>query len=474
MFKNLKELKAYCRTNEVKLIDFKVIDLAGRWHHLTITVDRMTEHTLEDGIGFDGSSYGFLTVEKSDMVFIPDLSTSFLDPFTKVKTLTMMADIYNLDNGINRYEGDPRYISTKAEQFMKDSGIADRSSFGPEFEFYILDHFSYRLDPHFTMVKLDSEQAEWNTDSPNNLGYKVKHHGGYHCDIPYDVNYDLRNDMVLLLEENGVPVKYHHPEVGGPGQLEIELSFGNAHDMADRSMLLKYIVKNTALQNGKTVTFMPKPFHKEAGNGMHVHFHLFKDDEPIFYDENGYSGMSQTALYAIGGMLKHASALLAITNPSTNSYKRLVPGYEAPVSICFATANRSAVIRIPGYANRPNEKRFEFRSSDATCNPYLAYSALLMAALDGIRNKIDPTAEGFGPYDVNIFDLPDEEKAKIKGLPKSLDEATDALIADHDFLLEGGVFTEQLLQNIIKQNRRNSEEIAHMPHPKEFELYFDL
>lgn len=475
MFKNLQEVNAYCKKFDIKLIDFKIIDLAGRWHHLTITVDKLTEETLEDGIGFDGSSYGFLTVEKSDMVFIPDLTTAFLDPFTKIKTLTMLADIYTLDHGVKRFEGDPRYITSKAEEFMKESGIADRSSFGPEFEFYILDHFSYKLDPHHMMVKLDSSQAKWNTgSSENNLGYKVKHHGGYHVDIPYDVNYDLRNEMVLLLEENGVPVKYHHPEVGGPGQMEIELSFGNAHDMADRSMLLKYIVKNTAIRNNKTVTFMPKPFNMEAGNGMHVHFHLFKNDEPIFYDKDGYSGLSKTALYAIGGMLKHASALLAITNPSTNSYKRLVPGYEAPVSICYATANRSAVIRIPGYANRPTEKRFEFRSSDATCNPYLAYSALLMAAMDGIKNKIDPEAEGFGPYDVNIFELPDEEKAKIKGLPKSLEEATLALEADHEFLLEGGVFTKDLIQNIVKQNRRDSCEIDKMPHPKEFELYFDL
>lgn len=474
MFKNLKEIKKYCSDNDVKLIDFKVIDLAGRWHHLTITAERLTEHTFNNGIGFDGSSYGFKTVEKSDMVFIPDITTAFLDPFTKEKTLTMMADIYTLDHGIHRYEGDPRYISSKAELYMKETGIADESSFGPEFEFYILDHFSYELKPHKQMIHLDAVQAEWHSKDEDNLGFKVPHHGGYHVDIPYDVNYDLRNEMVLRLEENGVPVKYHHPEVGGPGQLEIELNFGNAHDMADRTMLLKYIVRNTAVKNGKTVTFMPKPFHKEAGNGMHVHFHLFKNGDPIFYDKDGYSGLSQTALYAIGGMLKHAPALLAITNPSTNSYKRLVPGYEAPVSICFATANRSAVIRIPGYANEPNDKRFEFRSSDATCNPYLAYSALLMAALDGINHKIDPTKEGFGPYDVNIFDLPDEEKAKIKGLPKSLEEATDALEKDYKFLLEGGVFTEQLIQNIIKQNRRNSAALDNMPHPLEYALYFDL
>lgn len=474
MFKNLKEIKKYCSDNEIRLIDFKVIDLAGRWHHLTITSEMLTEHTFDNGIGFDGSSYGFKTVEKSDMVFIPDITTAFLDPFTKEKTLTMMADIYTLDGGIHRYEGDPRYISSKAENYMKATGIADQSSFGPEFEFYILDHFSYQLQPHHQMVRLDAVQAEWHTGDEDNLGFKVPHHGGYHVDIPYDVNYDLRNEMVLRLEENGVPVKYHHPEVGGPGQLEIELNFGNAHDMADRTMLLKYIVRNTAVKNGKSVTFMPKPFHKEAGNGMHVHFHLFKNGDPIFYDENGYSGLSQTALYAIGGMLKHAPALLAITNPSTNSYKRLVPGYEAPVSICFATANRSAVIRIPGYANLPEDKRFEFRSSDATCNPYLAYSALLMAALDGINNKIDPTKEGYGPYDVNIFDLPDEEKAKIKGLPKSLEEATNALENDFSFLLEGGVFTEQLIKNIIKQNRKNISALDNMPHPLEYALYYDL
>jgi len=476
MFKNLNEVKKYCEKNEIKLIDFKIIDLAGRWHHLTITTPRLTEHTLEDGIGFDGSSYGFLTVEKSDMVFIPDLTTAFVDPFTEIKTLTMIANIYTLDNGIKRFEGDPRYISEKAEKYMAETGIADRSSFGPEFEFYILDHFSYKLDPHHMMIELDAEQAEWNTGDSHsqNLGYKVPHHGGYHVDIPYDINYDLRNQMVLMLEEQDVPVKYHHPEVGGPGQLEIELSFGSAYEMADRTMKLKYIVKNLALKNGKTVTFMPKPFYKEAGNGMHVHFHLFKDGDPIFYDENGYSGMSQTALYAIGGMLKHAAALLAITNPSTNSYKRLIPGYEAPVSICFATANRSAVIRIPGYANRPEDKRFEFRSSDATCNPYLAYSALLMAALDGIKNKIDPTAEGFGPYDVNIFDLPDEEKAKIKGLPKSLEEAADALEKDYEFLLEGDVFTKGLINDILKKVRKDAQAVNNMPHPKEFELYYDL
>jgi len=475
MFKSVQEVQAFCKREAVDFIDFKVIDLTGRWHHLTITPDRFTEHVMEDGIGFDGSSYGFLRVNKSDMVFIPDLSTAFLDPFTKRKTLTMIANIYALQNGVVRYEGDPRLVAAKAEEYMRATGIADRSSLGPEFEFYILDRVSYEVTPQRMSVTLDAEQAEWNAcAAEENLGFKVRHHGGYHVDIPHDVNYDLRNEMVLMLEANGVPVKYHHPEVGGPGQLEIEVNFGNVIEMADRTMKLKYIVRNTAVRHGKTVTFMPKPFYKEAGSGMHVHFHLFKDGKPLFYDADGYAGLSDTALYSIGGMLKHAGALSAICNPSTNSYKRLVPGYEAPVSICFALSNRSAVIRIPGYANRPEDKRYEYRSSDATANPYLAYSALLMAALDGIRNRIDPTAEGFGPIDKNIFDLPAEEKARIKGLPKSLDEACDALEADHAFLLEGGVFTPELIGNIIKRNRKEALEIANIPHPAEFQMYYDL
>jgi glutamine synthetase len=476
MFKTLQEAMQYVKEHKVQFVDFKVIDLAGRWHHLTVPAARFDDHTMRNGIGFDGSSYGFKTVEKSDMVFIPDLTTAFIDPFTKEKTLVFVSNVFNLTGGLHRYESDPRFIANKAEQYMKDTGIADKSMFGPEFEFYILDHFSYHLSPHYTCIDLDSDQAEWNSghNETKNSGYKVRHHGGYHVDLPLDVNYDLRNAMVQQLEALDVPVKYHHPEVGGPGQLEIELMLDSSNIMADRTMKLKYVLKNMAVAAGKTVTFMPKPFYKEAGNGMHVHMHLFKEGVPLFYDENGYSGMSQMALYAIGGVLKHAAALMGITNPSTNSYKRLVPGYEAPVSICFATANRSAVIRIPGYANEPNDKRFEFRPSDATSNPYLCYAALLMAMLDGIKNQIDPTAEGFGPWDVNVFDLSPEDKAKIKGLPTSLFEAADALEADHEFLLEGGVFTKDAIANILKLIRKDAAEVSTIPHPKEYELYFDL
>lgn len=476
MFKNLKEFRDYYIDHEIKIVDFKIIDLAGRWHHLTIPASRFSEKILEDGIGFDGSSYGFLTVEKSDMVFKPDLSSAFLDPFSKIPTITMIGNIYSLGDETKRFEGDPRYVAQKAEKYMKDTEIADKALFGPEFEFYILDHISFENSSNHMEVYLDSEQAQWNTNKRDikNLGFKVGHEGGYHVDIPADINFNLRNSIMLMMEEHGVPVKYHHPEVGGPGQLEIELSFGGLVEMSDRTMLSKYIIKNEAIKHNKTVTFMPKPFVGEAGNGMHVHLQLFKDNEPIFYDEKGYSQLSKTALYAIGGILKHSPSLMAFTNPSTNSYKRLVPGYEAPVSICFATANRSSVVRIPGYAKKPDAKRFEFRPSDATCNPYLAYSALLMAMLDGIKNEIDPVKEGYGPYDVNVFDLPEEEKKKIKGLPKSLEEAATALEKDHEFLLEGGVFDLGIIKDQIKRIREDFSKINTIPHPMEYEMYFDL
>lgn len=475
MFKTVDSVKEYCKDQNIAFIDFKIIDLSGRWHHLTITPDMFDESVMEYGIGFDGSSYGFISLEKSDMVFIPDLSTGFLDPFTREKTLVFISDIYKLDPEPVRYEGDPRYIASKLERYMKETQIADKSLLGPEFEFYLLDSVSYSTQPRNMFFKMDSISAEWNTGSQDdNLGYKVGYKKNYHADIPYDINFDLRNEMVLLLEKNGVPVKYHHPEVGGPGQVEIEVNFADCLDMGDRTMKLKYIVKNCALKNGKTVTFMPKPFYKEAGSGMHVHIMLKKGEKNLFFDKNGYSGLSKEALFAIGGILEHAPALLAITNPSTNSYKRLVPGYEAPVSICFGTANRSSVIRIPGYALSECDKRFEFRSSDATSNPYLAYSALLMAALDGIENEIDPIKKGFGPFDVNIFNLPEEKQSIIKALPKSLTEAANALCEDMDFLLKGGVFDKHQLDSLVSSLLCEDKEVNSIPNPKEFALYYDL
>jgi glutamine synthetase len=477
LFHAYEDVINFCTEKSIKMIDFKMIDLLGRWRHLSIPVGRFSADTLKYGIGFDGSNYGFAPVEKSDMVFIPDLSSAFYDPFTEVPTLSMIGDVFVIAHPENyRFEQDPRTIASKAEEYMRKTGCADEMIIGPEFEFHVFDHINYECLPHKVGFSIDADQAIWNSgeNKYQNLGYKIPLKGGYHIAPPQDILYDLRSRMCLLLEENNIPVKYHHHEVGGPGQIEIEVEFSTMRDMADKTMLIKYLIKNLAFQEGKTVTFMPKPIFGEAGNGMHVHMLLKKDGKPVFYDENGYSNLSQEALYFIGGLLKHAPALLALTNPSTNSYKRLVPGYEAPVSICFATANRSAVIRIPAYAKSPMAKRFEFRSSDATCNPYLAYSAMLMAGLDGMINKIDPMLEGYGPYDVNLYNLPAKEQSKIKSLPRTLDEALDALEKDHEFLLAGDVFSQRLIDIWINTKRQESRRVSNVPHPLEFELYYDL
>ena len=481
MFDNYGQLKSFAEEKGIKIFDFKEIDLAGRWHHLSITSERFDEGLLKSGIGFDGSSYGFLTVEKSDMVFLPDIKSAFVDPIPEISTISLIGDIYKINNETyERYEDDPRYVAEKGEKYLLGTGISDHCLFGPEFEFYILDNVEFRVEPNNIEVHLDSLQAEWNTinssydERGNNKGYKVLAHRGYHADLPYDVSFDLRNKIVRLLEEKGVPVKYHHAENGGPGQVEIEVEFSTLREMGDRTQKLKYLVKNIAIQNGKTVTFMPKPFFGEAGSGLHVHLQMFKEGKPVFYDKNGYSGLSETALFAIGGILRHSASLMAFTNPSTNSYKRLVPGYEAPVSVCFATANRSAVIRIPAYATESTSKRFEYRPPDATANPYLCYTAMLMAAIDGIKCKIDPSAEGFGPYDKNMYKLSCEERKQVKSLPSSLDEAARALENDNGYLKAGDVFTESLIKSQLLRIRRESEEVGLIPHPEEFKKYFDL
>ncbi|MDR1699717.1 MAG: glutamine synthetase, partial [Lachnoclostridium sp.] len=392
----------------------------------------------------------------------------------------MIGDIYRIQDDYVRFENDPRYVAEKAEQYMKDTGISDHCLFGPEFEFYVLDNIEFRNEINHIEVHLDSAQAAWNTNNSNydeygkNKGYKVLEHKGYHADLPYDASYNLRNKMVRTLEEHGIPVKYHHSENGGPGQVEIEVNFATLREMADRTQKIKYLLKNIAFQNDKTITFMPKPFFGECGNGMHVHFQMFHKGKPIFYDENGYSHLSPTALHAISGILEHSAALTAFACPSTNSFKRLIPGYEAPVSICFGTANRSSVIRIPGYAKSPEDKRFEFRPSDATANPYLCFSAIAMAAIDGIQKKSDPAKMGFGPYDKNMYYLTEEEKKVVKTLPKSLEEAADALEKDHEFLLNGGVFRKELIHNQLLKIRKDAEEVNVIPHPLEFKKYYDL
>lgn len=471
------EVQKLCKEHGIKMIDFKMVDLDGRWRHITIPVERFNEDTFVYGIGFDGSNYGYAPVEKSDMVFIPDPSTAVVDPFSEVPTLCMSGDVCVIGREENTpFDQYPRNVGKRAVEYMQQTGIADRMVIGPEFEFHVFDHVSYDLRPQHTAFTVDCQEADWNSalDDGFNLGYQVPHKGGYHIDAPQDITYNLRSKMCMLLEDWGVKVKYHHHEVGGPGQLEIEVELGDMVDMADKTMIIKYVVKNAAVADGKTATFMPKPLYNEAGNGMHVHMLLFKDGKPLFYDKDGYSGLSETAHYFIGGLLKHASSLCAFTNPSTNSFKRLVPGFEAPVTIGYATSNRSAVIRIPAYAKSPETKRFELRSPDATCNPYYAYAAILMAGLDGIERKIDPSKCGWGPFDFNLFDLPEEEKAKIQSLPRSLDEALDALEQDHDYLTKGGVFPERLIHIWIQRKRAQSKTIQQIPHPAEYQAYYDL
>lgn len=472
-----KEILKLCREKGIKMIDFKMVDLDGRWRHITIPVERFGEGTLKSGIGFDGSNYGYAPIEKSDMVFIPNPESAKIDPFADIPTLSMTGDACIIGREENQpFDQYPRNVAMSAVEYMKQAGIADTMLIGPEFEFYLLDSVRYSVTPQGTHYTVDTRQAEWNTgvDDGMNCGYQVKHKGGYHIAAPQDVSYNLRSKMCMLMEEWGIAVKYHHHEVGGPGQLEIEVELGDMVDMADKTMIAKYLIKNAAVEDGRTVTFMPKPIYQEAGSGLHVHMLLQKDGKPIFYDKDGYSSLSRTAHYFIGGLLKHAASLCAWTNPSTNSYKRLVPGFEAPVTIGYATSNRSAVVRIPAYAKTPETKRFELRSPDATANPYYAYAAILMAGLDGIENQIDPEANGWGPYDFNLYDLSKEQKEKIQSLPKSLEEALEALEKDHDYLMKNGVFPERLIQIWIDRKRAEGRKINRIPHPAEFDAYYDL
>ena len=476
MFKSIQQAKDFCNENNIMMADFMMIDLNGRWRHLTMPVDRLTEDTLKYGIGFDGSNYGFAPVEKSDMVFIPDLSSAYVDSFAEVPTLAMIGDVFVIDLPDNRrFDQDPRNVAFHAQEYMKSLGIADEMRIGPEFEFHVFDHISYSVGSSGAKYRVDTAQSEWNSgDEEDNLGYKVSPKGGYHIAPPMDKLSGFRSRVTLLMEKQGIKVKYHHHEVGGSGQMEIEVEFGSMLEMADKTMMTKYIIKNAAVSEGKSATFMPKPIYAEAGNGMHVHMHLFKDGKPLFYDKDGYSQLSDTAMYFIGGLLTHARALCAFTNPSTNSYKRLVPGYEAPVTIGYATSNRSSVIRVPAYAKDPSAKRFEFRSPDGTCNPYYAYAAILMAGLDGIQKKIDPSKQGMGPYDFNLYNLSPEEQKSIRQLPRSLDEALDALEGDSDFLEAGGVFPRRLIEIWIANKRRETARYNQLPQPIEFEMYYTL
>ena len=474
MQKTAKDIMQFIQENGIAMVDFKIVDINGQFRHVTIPASQFTETTMTDGIGFDASNYGYAVVEKSDMVFIPDLDTAIIDPYCQVPTLSITGNAMVIDHPNNRpLDQYPRNIVFAAEQYMKDSGIADTMLILPEFEFHMFDQVGWSVRPDSIGVELDTKQAYWNS-ACEGLGNVVPHQKNYHIAKPLDTTYECRSEMCLELEKMGIQIKYHHPEVGAAGQFEIEPMLGQMSKMADASMMIKYVIHNTAAKYGQVATFMPKPVYGEAGNGMHVHMLLLKDGEPVFSDDNGYSHLSKEAHYFMGGLLKHIASLCAITNPSTNSFKRLVPGFEAPVTVGYATSNRSAVIRIPAYAKTPNLRRFEIRNPDATCNPYLCYAALLMAGLDGIKNKIDPHANGWGPYDMNLYSLSDEEKAKLSSLPTRLEDALDALEKDHDYLTAGGVFPEQLIKNFITMKRKECSEMSKIPHPAEFDKYFNI
>ncbi len=474
MAKTARDIMNLIAEQGIKMVDFKMVDIHGQYRHVTIPAEHFCEDTLRDGIGFDASNYGYAVVEKSDMVFIPDPDTAVMDPFCEIPTVSMTGNAMIIASPENKPLAQyPRNIVLAAEQYMKDCGIADTMLILPEFEFYLFDQVAWDVTPSTIGMTLDAQQAHWNSDTEG-MGCVVPKQKNYHIAKPFDPTYECRSEMCMLMEEAGIPIKYHHPEVGAAGQFEIEPRLGQMSKMADATMMIKYIIRNTALKYGKTATLMPKPVYGEAGNGMHVHMLLLKDGKPLFSDDNGYSNLSKTAHYFMGGLLKHIASLCAITNPSTNSFKRLVPGFEAPVTVGYATSNRSAVIRIPAYAKTPKLRRFELRNPDATCNPYFCYAAILMAGLDGIQNQIDPHENGWGPYDMNLFELPEEEKAKLKGLPTSLEQALDALEADHDYLTAGGVFPEELLKNFIKSKRKECMELSAIPHPAEFEKYYNL
>lgn len=474
MAKSIQEIISLIQEKNIQMVDFKMVDINGQYRHVTIPAENLSADTMQYGIGFDASNYGYAVVEKSDMVFIPDLDTAVVDPFCEIPTLSMTGNAMVIDNPENRPLAQyPRNIVLAAEQYMKDSGIADTMLILPEFEFYLFDQVGWEVQPNSVGVTVDARQSYWNS-AVEGRGCVIPKQKAYHIAKPFDQSYECRSEMCLLMKEAGIDINYHHPEVAASGQFEIEPQLGQMSKMADATMMIKYIVHNTALKYGKTATFMPKPIYGEAGSGMHVHMLLLKDGQPVFSDDNGYAHLSETAHYFMGGLLKHIYSLCALTNPSTNSFKRLVPGFEAPVTVGYATSNRSAVIRIPAYAKSPDKRRFELRNPDATCNPYFCYAAILMAGLDGVKNKIDPHANGWGPYDVNLYTLSDEEKAKLKSLPVSLDAALDALEADHDYLTAGGVFPEALLQNFVKSKREECHQIASIPHPAEFEKYYNI
>jgi glutamine synthetase len=467
-----KEVLAFGKEKGAKVVDIRFLDFPGVWQHFTVPMSELDESSFEDGFGFDGSSIrGWQPINASDMLVIPDPTTAKIDPFYEVPTLVVIG---NIVDPVTResYSRDPRYIAQKAEAYLKSTGIGDTAFIGPEAEFFIFDDIRFESSRHRAFYEIDSVEGIWNTgrDEGPNLGYKPRHKQGYFPVPPMDKFQDLRTEMLLVLEELGIAVECQHHEVATAGQSEIDMRFQPLLLMGDQLMWFKYVLKNVATRNGYTVTFMPKPLFEDNGTGMHTHLSIWKDGEPTFAGD-GYAGVSDTALYAIGGILKHARALCAFTNPTTNSYKRLVPGFEAPVNLAYSSRNRSASVRIPMYSASPKAKRIEFRTPDPSCNGYLAFSAMLMAALDGIENKIHPG----DPLDKDIYGMSPEELADVPSAPGSLQEALVALADDHAFLLKGDVFTQDVIDTWIEYKTKNEvNDVNLRPHPHEFFLYYDI
>jgi len=473
-----KEVLAFAQSKGIQVIDLRFTDIPGVWQHASIPISQFKEKAFTQGIGFDGSSIrGFQAIHESDMLLMPDANTAFVDPFLEVPTLALICNVHDPETRLP-YSRDPRYVAEKAEAYLKASGVAETSYWGPEIEFFFFDHVSYDVQPYRMGYAIDSREGIWNTgaNAEPNLGYKIRPKEGYFPTPPADTFQDVRSEAVLLLEQIGVTVEMHHHEVATAGQAEVDMERDSLVRMADKVMIYKYVMKNVAKRRGLTVTFMPKPLFGDNGNGMHTHQSLWQNGQNLFYAEGGYAELSETALRYTAGLLTHVDALLALTAPTTNSYKRLVPHYEAPVNIAFSKRNRSACVRIPMYYSGPSaapSKRVEFRPPDPSCNPYLAFSAMLMAGLDGIRQKRNASA--FGPLDVNTYELSPEEAAKVRSVPGSLGAVLDALEADHEFLLEGDVFTDDLLETWLSYKRvKELAEVNIRPHPYEFYLYYDI
>jgi len=474
VFTTADEVLSYIKDEAVEMVDVRFCDLPGVIQHFTVPVGSFDQDVFANGLGFDGSSIrGFQQIHESDMLLMPDPTTARIDPFRTRKTLIMNFFIHD-PLTLEAYSRDPRNIAKKAEAYLKGSGIADVAFFGAEAEFYIFDSIRHDSQPQGSYYHIDAASAAWNSgrdEEGGNLGYKPRTKGGYFPVSPTDHYADLRDEMAVQLEAAGMVVERGHHEVGSAGQSEINYKFGELLESADNLMLFKYLIKNTAHAAGKTVTFMPKPVMGDNGSGMHCHQSLWKDGAPLFYDEVGYAGLSDTARYYIGGLLHHAPSLLAFTNPTVNSYHRLVPGFEAPVNLVYSQRNRSACIRIPITGNNPKAKRLEFRCPDPSSNPYLAFSAMLMAGLDGIKNKIEPPI----PVDKDLYELPPDELADVTQVPASLDAVLDALEADHEYLLEGGVFTSDLIETWVAYKREVEIDALRLrPHPYEFALYYDI